>query len=310
MEEIKYKCFNCNNYETDSYNNMRKHLFKKSVCKKNKVHEMSTDHIFVNSILPYTNDETLIEISYLENSDILFNNKKELFEIIDKIYNENSNICSICNKEVETKYELQKHMMLDCLYDKYTNNEILKFSKNRKYGKKTKTDETPVITQSTHQTTQHTNQEINIPTNTITNTITNTQENNYHITTDNNNEQSITIGEAPDHNKQPAYQYSTKEIILQNCVFEMVCRELLKKEINPELIKELEKNTNSGDIQRDATKIGMIFSKIGQLIMGEFNNRYYYYCFSMKKYPKNYSTEIPNIFEKYRKTFISKATVI
>ena len=118
MDNIyKYKCFNCNNFETESYNSMRKHLFKRILCKKNKIENMSTDHVFVNSILPYTSNDSLINIAYLENSEILYDNKKELFEELDKIYNENITTCSICNKQLETKYELQKHITITEIND-------------------------------------------------------------------------------------------------------------------------------------------------------------------------------------------------
>jgi len=83
-----FKCYRCNNYKTDRKSNVIKHLLKKNKCSKHPDVEFMSDNDIYN--------KSIIRINEI-NKEMLFEN--------------NSNMCTKCNKVFSTKYYLSKHFL-------------------------------------------------------------------------------------------------------------------------------------------------------------------------------------------------------
>jgi hypothetical protein len=93
----KYICYRCDNYVTNRFNDIKKHLCRKNTCySRNEVTLLSEDKIFVMSLIPYYNNIHSIELNNLEHlseSDILSKNKDEIFNEIINIEKNNIRKC-------------------------------------------------------------------------------------------------------------------------------------------------------------------------------------------------------------------------
>jgi hypothetical protein len=103
---------------------MRRHFNLKKKCKKTENSLLfSNDKILLLSLFP---DNYLIkeELDKYSNLSILYDNKDEIFNILnEKSINRQKN-CNFCNRIFEDKLELRKHILLECLMEKYSKKEI------------------------------------------------------------------------------------------------------------------------------------------------------------------------------------------
>jgi hypothetical protein len=129
-----YKCNRCCIFETQFYGDIKKHCNRKNPCKKinNKI-LYSDDYLLVLSLIPIHNnieELSVNDIKHLETSNIIYNNKKELFEELDNIEKNKLKNCKYCNKEFEFIMDLKKHIIVNCFYNKLEgkrlNNEYIR----------------------------------------------------------------------------------------------------------------------------------------------------------------------------------------
>ena len=124
-----YKCYKCNNYETNRFNDMKKHMCKKYICKtREEIKTFSNDYILLMSLIPYYNDNHSIDVNdicHLSNTSMIYENKDELFGIILDIEKYKSKKCKFCNREFDLIYDLKKHTLINCFFDELNSRQIL-----------------------------------------------------------------------------------------------------------------------------------------------------------------------------------------
>jgi len=124
MPPTKYICYRCDSYDTLRFNEMKKHICRKSPCNKKKELLLeSDDKILVSSLMPYYNDVHSIEITdieHLSNSDIINKNREELFNEIINIEKNKCKICKYCNQDFNIILDLKKHVILNCFFNELT----------------------------------------------------------------------------------------------------------------------------------------------------------------------------------------------
>jgi hypothetical protein len=112
-----YICKKCN-YNTQNFKDLKKHLLKKKSCQKCfDSLNLSNDEIIIKTVLPYIGKKHILndsEIDKFKNSNIVYENKDELFRIIDNIDKNKLKKCECCNKDFIKIIDLKKHMVLDC----------------------------------------------------------------------------------------------------------------------------------------------------------------------------------------------------
>jgi hypothetical protein len=136
---IEYKCYSCN-YNTHFYKDLKKHLNRKNSCiKKNNstcfIH--SSDKLLILSMLPYQDNKHIIsldELDYLNDSNIVSNNKKELFDIIDNIEKHSIKKCNYCAKNFEKVYLLKYHILHNCFHNYLLNKNKLEKENNNDFN--------------------------------------------------------------------------------------------------------------------------------------------------------------------------------
>ncbi len=183
---------------------------------------LSKDQMFVLSLIPHNNeshDITLNEISFLNNSEIIYDNREEYLKSIEDIYKNKLKECKLCNKKYDKLNDLKKHVIVNCFF-----NEI----KNRK-----KKDQ-PI----------HREFEKNIEINIINNGIIN-NNNTINNTTNNitlNINTPISFDEKWDVSKIDS---NTKlRIIVGKMVYSKLLEEILKNNKNLNVI--IDKDANAG----------------------------------------------------------------
>ena len=88
-----YLCKKCK-FQTPRFSNIQSHLNKQKSCLKNlEAYSFSEDQLLILSLLPTENTKNTqtneINVEYLNNSELINNNKKELFNILDNINKNN-----------------------------------------------------------------------------------------------------------------------------------------------------------------------------------------------------------------------------
>jgi hypothetical protein len=119
-QHTSYKCKRCNK-DIDFYSSVKKHINKKKICEKYlDVIDYSDDQLLVCTLLPYINNIHIIndiELEHLKNSNIIFNNKDELLEILDCIDKQKIKSCKYCKTEYSKSCDLKKHIVLNCFHE-------------------------------------------------------------------------------------------------------------------------------------------------------------------------------------------------
>jgi hypothetical protein len=131
---INYTCKRCGLLTTNNYNDFKKHLNRKSPCKK-KYDSIffSDDQLLVMSLIPnYEKNKSLNEIEHLNNSNILDKNKIELFNELNNIEKSKIKECKYCNENFLFIVDLKQHLITSCFFNELLkrNNNLIKSPKN------------------------------------------------------------------------------------------------------------------------------------------------------------------------------------
>jgi hypothetical protein len=131
-----YKCKRCDKIETPLYNVIKKHLNKKSMCKKQSdLDYLSDDQLLFCSIIPYNIDgkhlitEEDIEhdnFKNLMNYNKLNDNKKEVLNTIEYINKRKIIKCKYCDIVFSNIIDLQKHILMECYFEEIDKLEKIK----------------------------------------------------------------------------------------------------------------------------------------------------------------------------------------
>ncbi len=116
-------CKRCS-YSTCKFMDVKRHLNKKTLCEKDNslLTTISDDQILLSTLLPLDKKNDLIdkvELDSLNNSDILWNNRNKLFEILGEI--ERTKKCIYCNSNFDSIFHLRKHIITKCFYNEMLN---------------------------------------------------------------------------------------------------------------------------------------------------------------------------------------------
>jgi hypothetical protein len=247
-----YKCNRCNIFETGRFGDIKKHLFRKNVCKKNEKNIfLSDDQILCMSIISYYKNIHNInedEIKLLKDSNILDINKKELFDKLDNIEKNNCKKCNYCNKEFSLINDLKKHFILYCFKKELENR------KNKEESNKTNN------INSNNNNCDLTN--ININTLNQTNNITNITNLYFEIKSPIPFDKDWDISKIDEDKKAG--------IIISNYMYTKLLEEILKNEINLNVIIDKEKEL--GMVYQNDKYIQMKLKDIISNTMEKLNN--------------------------------------
>jgi len=89
-------------FNTNKFDDIKRHLNKKNQCKKNiNSFNYSDDQLLILSLLPQQNNDIEIKekLNYLKNSDIICKNKSKLFSDISFIEKNKNKKCIYCDQE-------------------------------------------------------------------------------------------------------------------------------------------------------------------------------------------------------------------
>ena len=229
---INYSCKKCNNFYTKNLKDLKKHLTKRQLCPKtNESFLFSDDQLLATSILPNDNIYNIkIEETYhLKNSNVINKNKEELFLIFKSIEKFTKNIyCRYCTKQFSTIMELKKHLILSCFF------EELKKRENKK-------ELTTEITNNSNNTEINSNNKYDIINNS-NNTINN---NTYNITIEIKNP----IGFDNQWDLSKINEANKRDISFSNCMYTNLLEEILKNEINLNVI--IDNDNDSGMVYKN-----------------------------------------------------------
>ena len=115
MDISIYKCLKCS-YKSKFFNDMTRHLNKNMSCpKKLEGYKYSEEELLKLSLLPYHNNKQNIDMNLLKNKNKYKISKSKLFDILNIIVKNKLKACPLCNKNCDKKYELKKHIILECV---------------------------------------------------------------------------------------------------------------------------------------------------------------------------------------------------
>lgn len=100
---------------------------------ENYMATLSKDQMLVMSLIPHngkTHDIKLNEINFLNNSEILYNNREEYFQNVESVYMDKLRECKLCNTKYDKLNHLKKHVIVDCFYN-YIKNKKVDNEKNK-----------------------------------------------------------------------------------------------------------------------------------------------------------------------------------
>jgi len=219
---ISYLCKKCN-YSTVLFSDLKRHINKKKTCSKNELMFVySEDQALILTLIPYFENKHQInidEVNYLKNSEIIYNNKIELFNILEDIDKHKIKKCRYCENTFSKIIDLKKHILIKCFFEN--------------------------ITKSNNN-------------NTNTNNITLTNSNNNIITINNNNitnyniEVNPVISPIPFDEKWDISKIDSKhrtEFIVSKEMYTSLLEEILKNEINLNVI--INKDNKTGMVYKN-----------------------------------------------------------
>ena len=222
---FRYLCKKCM-FNANNFNDIKRHLNKKNLCKKNiDSINYSDDLLLILSLLPYQdNDNEIIEkLNYLKNSDIIFKNKNKLFNDIFIVEKNKSKNCIYCDKEFNKISDLKEHILVKCFFDELQKeNKINKINKN--------------ITINNNSTTEY------------------NLENSLNTTNNINNINNINIyleikSPIPFDNEWDLSKINRDYLTFSKFMYSKLLEEILKNEINLNVI--IDKNNDSGIVYKN-----------------------------------------------------------
>ena len=230
MSHTKYICIKCNNFSTINYIDIKKHCLRKNSCtKRSDIILLSDDQILVLNLMPYHNNVHSIdinELNHLSNSNIITENKLELFYELDYIKNNKIRTCKYCYNEFTTINDIKKHVITQCFYQ-----ELLKRNKQNSEQKNTVIlDSCNIIDNSTNNTNCN---------------ITNNSNNNYNLYF------NLPIPFDEDWDISEISKSDKDGIMISQYVFSKLLNEILKNEKNSNVI--IDKDNETGMVYIDHT---------------------------------------------------------
>ena len=216
----KFSCKICDDFSTNHYYDIIRHLTKKKSCMRSiKSHDYSNDQLLVLTLL---NNELKINLDHLDKSNILFNNKTTLLSWIKTIDKNKLKKCKLCNTEYTKICDLRDHLISNCLYynlKKNCNDDKINISINNSI------DSNNIINNITH------------------NNITNNMTTNIYIDMKN----PIPFDEQWDVTKID--NIFKESLIFSKFMYTKLLSEILKNEINLNVI--IEENNDSGIVYKN-----------------------------------------------------------
>jgi len=231
-----YLCQKCAKFNTNNFTDLKKHLCKKKSClKTNEAFLLSEDQLLVLSLIP-NNEPGRIKIedtTHLKNSNFLNKNKEELFKISKGIEKSNKMLCCpFCENKFKLVMDLKRHLILNCFFEelkKRENNKIIVSEVNNENNKKVK-DENCEVT--------------NVNNITNLNTI-NHNNTTYNITIEIKNP----VGFDSDWDLSKIDELNKRDISFSNCMYTSLLEEIMKNEINLNII--IDNENNSGMVYKN-----------------------------------------------------------
>jgi hypothetical protein len=121
---ISYRCERCF-YKSDKYPSIIKHILVKKQCSKQiESYKYSDDQLLILSLLPHYDNKSSVnedDLNKYEKTDVLFNNKLELINIVKNINKNNLKTCIFCNEEFKKIDDLRRHIILSCFFNDKNN---------------------------------------------------------------------------------------------------------------------------------------------------------------------------------------------
>ena len=110
-----YKCINCS-YKCKLFNDMVRHQNRNISCFKNlEGYNYTEEQILRLSLIPYYKDNQNIDIEIIKNINKYVITKNKLFELLSNIEKNKLRHCELCYKKFTKKYDLKKHIILECV---------------------------------------------------------------------------------------------------------------------------------------------------------------------------------------------------
>jgi hypothetical protein len=238
---VKYICKRCN-YDTNLYKDLFKHLLKKKICNRNiGSYKYSDDKLLILSIIPHNNSVHDIdekELDFLDNSDILYENRKELFNELENINIKKNKTCKFCNESFTRLCDIRKHLSKKCFYQEL-HNRISKIKSDKD------NDQINILSNyNIGNTTNNSNNNINNNSNNINNSNNNiTNNNNIYL----NIKTPIPFDDKWDISK---IDDKTKMYIVFNkLMYTTLLEEILKNDTNLNVI--IDKKSDSGIVYKN-----------------------------------------------------------
>jgi hypothetical protein len=105
-----YKCLYCT-YDSKLFNDMTRHLTKVKLCKKNlECYNYTDEEVLKLSLLHHNTDKNI-----LNKNNKYTVNKDQYFKLFNEIEKNRLRKCPLCYKLFETKCELKKHVIIECV---------------------------------------------------------------------------------------------------------------------------------------------------------------------------------------------------
>ena len=110
-----YKCVKCS-YKCKLFNDMVRHQNRNISCFKSlEGYNYTEEQILRLSLIPYYNDNQNIDTEIIKNINKFIITKNKLFELLSNIEKNKLRHCELCNKKFTKKYDLKKHIILECV---------------------------------------------------------------------------------------------------------------------------------------------------------------------------------------------------
>jgi hypothetical protein len=231
-----YSCKKCYNFSSNNLNDLKKHLLKKKTCPKtNKSFIFSEDQLLAISILPNNTSSSISikDTEHLKDSNIMNKNKFELFELFKSIEKKKETICcNFCKNEFKLVIELKKHLILNCFFEELKKRENEEKILNTEINSNNKYD---VINNTNNNTNSN---------NTVNNN-NNSNNNTYNITIEIKNP----VGFDNQWDLSKINEANKRDISFSNCMYTNLLEEILKNEINLNVI--IDNDNDSGMVYKN-----------------------------------------------------------
>ena len=241
-----YLCKKCN-YSTNHFNDLIRHMNKKNKCmKKIDAYAYSDDQLILLSLMPYINNIHTVneeDIHFCKNSDILYDNLKELLNLIHEVDKDKLKKCKFCNEECSKILDLRKHI-IQCFHKKIVNDNNVKSIHG---DKNINNSEIDASNNHCHNSA--------ITHNNSHNTNTNNSINNSNNNNNNNNSVNIFFDVKPpvpfdqDWDISKISPHAKAGILMNNLMYTSLLEEILKNDSNLNVI--IDKKHESGMVYKN-----------------------------------------------------------